>query len=260
MCGQKSHLFQLTEKIKGLNRLLVVGDLHGDFDSFCSLTDIFHPMHDFIIFLGDYADRGPAGVEVLQSVEDLVRKYPHNVLLLEGNHEDFTDTGKPNFFPCHLCKEVERKKGKWEEYFQTKFKKFLELLYLAAIINDEILFVHGGISSKIKNVKDLNNPNQSIKNDLIWSDPFEGVGEFSNKKRGGSGVKFGRDITENVCNLIGVKRIIRGHEPINALKGPAYSHNGRVITVSSTRVYGGRPFVLSIKISRFSQIKVIELK
>jgi len=240
MGSQKSHLFQLTEKIKGLNRLLVVGDLHGDFDSLCSLTDIFHPIHDFLIFLGDYADRGTAGVEVLQSVEGLARKHPQNVLLLKGNHEDFTNTGKPKFFPCHLCKEVEQKKEKWEEY--------------------EILFVHGGISSKIKTVNDLNDPNHAIKNDLIWSDPFEGLGEFSNKKRGGSGVKFGRDITENVCKLIGVKRIIRGHEPIKALKGPAYAHNSRVITVSSTRVYGGRPFVLSIKTSRFSQIEVIELK
>ena len=186
---------------------------------------------------------------------------PQNVLLLKGNHEDFTDSGKPKFFPCHLCKEVEKKKKrKWEEYFQTKFKKFLELLYSAAIIKDEILFVHGGISSKIKTVNDLINPNHSIETDLLWSDPFEGVGEFSNKKRGGSGVKFGRDITENVCNLIGVKRIIRGHQPLNASKGPAYAHNGRVITVSSTRVYGGRPFILSIKLSRYSQIKVIELK
>jgi protein phosphatase len=260
MGSQKSDLFQLTEKIIGLNRLLVVGDLHGDYDSFSSLADIFDPIRDFIIFLGDYADRGTAGVEVIESVEDLARKYPQNVLLLKGNHEDYTATGKPNFFPYHLCKEVEKKKGKWEGYFQTKMKKFLGLLYLSAIINDEILFVHGGISSKIKTVNDLINPNHSIETDLLWSDPFEGVGEFSNKKRGGSGVKFGRDITENVCNLIEVKRIIRGHQPLNASKGPAYAHNGRVITVSSTRVYGGRPFILSIKISSYSQIKIIELK
>jgi hypothetical protein len=180
---------------------------------------------------------------------------------LKGNHEDFTDTGIPKFFPCHLCKEVEKKKkGKWVEYFQTKFNKFLELLYLATIIKDEILFVHGGISSKIKNFNDLNHPNQSLKNDLIWSDPFEGLGEFPNNNRGGSGVKFGEDITENVCKLIGVKRIIRGYEPMKALRGPAYAQNGRVITVSSTRVYGGQPFVLSIKKSSFSQIKIIELK
>jgi diadenosine tetraphosphatase ApaH/serine/threonine PP2A family protein phosphatase len=259
MNGQKSHLYQLNEKIQGLTRILVVGDLHGDFDSLCSLIDIFHPINDFIIFLGDYADRGTAGVEVLQSVEDLAKNHPQNVLLLKGNHEDFTDSGKPKFFPCHLCEEVEKKKGKWKEYFQTNFKKFLELLYLAAIINHEILFVHGGISSKIKTVNDLRHPSHAIKNDLIWSDPFEGLGEFSNKKRG-SGVKFGRDISENFCKVIGVKRIIRAHEPLKALKEPRFEHNGRVITVSSTRAYGGQPFVLSIKISRFSQIKVIELK
>jgi Icc-related predicted phosphoesterase len=83
MGSQKSYLFQLNEKIKGLNRLLVVGDIHGDFDSLCSLIDIFEPFHDFIIFLGDYADRGTAGVEVLQSGEDLARKHPPKCFTFE---------------------------------------------------------------------------------------------------------------------------------------------------------------------------------
>ncbi len=123
MVNQKADLFRLTGKIERFNRLLVVGDLHGDYDSICSLIDIFDPIWDYLIFLGDYADRGKSGVEVLQSVECLARKHSQNVLLLKGNHEDFTDSGKPKFFPCDLCREVEKKSGNWDEYFQTKFKK-----------------------------------------------------------------------------------------------------------------------------------------
>ena len=42
----------------------MVSDLHEDFDSLCSLAYLFDQIHDFIIFLGDYADRGTVGVEV----------------------------------------------------------------------------------------------------------------------------------------------------------------------------------------------------
>lgn len=257
---KKTQLFNMDKRIKKLNRLLIVGDLHGDFHSLCNIIDIFDSKHDFIIFLGDYADRGNFGVEVIENVKNLAKKYPQNVLLLKGNHEDFTRSGKPNFFPCNLCKEIEKKKVKWQEYFQTEFKDFLKLLYLSAIINSEILFVHGGISSKITNINDLYYPKPALAKDLIWSDPFEGFGEFPNIRRGGSGVIFGRDITKKVCNTIRVKKIIRGHEPRKALHGPSYSHNRQVLTVNSARIFGGDPFALSIEIPKFSQIKTIILK
>jgi predicted phosphodiesterase len=43
------------EKIK---RLIVAGDIHGDFSSLRKIKEIFNPNEDLIIFLGDYADRG----------------------------------------------------------------------------------------------------------------------------------------------------------------------------------------------------------
>jgi hypothetical protein len=257
---KNSQLFDLSNRIKKLKRLLVVGDLHGDFHSLCNIIDIFDPKQDFIIFLGDYADRGSFGVEVIEKVKDLPRKHPKNVLLLKGNHEDFTKSGKPNFFPCNLCKEVEKKRGEWQEYFRTEFKDLLQALYLSAIIKGEIFFVHGGISNKINKITDLYHPKPKLAKDLIWSDPFEGFGEFPNIKRGGSGVIFGRDITKRICEIIKVKKIIRGHEPRKALYGPTYTHNRQVITVNSSRVFGGFPFALSIKIPKFSKIKTILLK
>jgi hypothetical protein len=43
-----------------------------------------------------------------------------------------------------------------------------------------------------------------------------------------------------------VQRILRGHQPRKAHHGPAVDHDGRVITLSATRVYGGTPFVLAL--------------
>jgi hypothetical protein len=56
-----------------------------------------------------------------------------------------------------------------------------------------------------------------------------------------------------------VKKIIRSHEPKKALKGPQYSHDGKVTTISSTNAYGGTPFVLCIDPVNFGKIVLLNL-
>lgn len=216
------------------------------------MLNIVDPAKDGIIFLGDYADRGEFGIEVIDAVNSLMRSYPKNVLSLKGNHEDYTELGEPTFYPCTLIDEAERKKGDWKNYFLSKFKPFMGNLYLATIVPDETLFVHGGVSGKIKSLNDLKHPTKDIEKDVLWSDPFEGYGEHPNRR--GAGVEFGIDVTMKICELLGVKRIVRSHEPAKALKGPFYSHDSRVITTSSTSVYGGDPLILSIDPANFSEI------
>jgi hypothetical protein len=119
-------------------------------------------------------------------------------------------------------------------------------------VPDEALFVHGGISSKIKSLNDLEYPTADVEADVLWSDPFGGNGEYPNPR--GEGVVFGADITINVYEKLGVKRIVRSHEPlrVKCSGGPCYSHDRRVITTSTTSVYGGCPFVLSFNPADFS--------
>jgi hypothetical protein len=96
------------------------GDLHGSVHSFLrelrSLMASGHldedlrvtPPHRqsfFLLFLGDYVDRGSNGLEVLLTLLRLKRTNPHNVFMARGNHEDLEmNTGSEDFL-----EEVARK-------------------------------------------------------------------------------------------------------------------------------------------------------
>ncbi|MGD0330673.1 MAG: metallophosphoesterase family protein [Nitrososphaeria archaeon] len=238
-------LFELDQvRFRRLNKLIVVGDVHGDIEVINSLLRIFEPSKDVIIFLGDYADRGPNGIEVIDTINFLKDDNPQSVIALKGNHEDYSYDGIPLFYPCDLITEAERKRGNWQKYFLTTLQPFLKKLYLATILPREYLFVHGGISSKILNTESLRKATKQIEIDILWSDPFEGKGERPNSR--GTGIFFGEDVTDDVCKRLAVKRIIRSHEPTKSLFEPAFEHSGKVVTVSSTHFYGGKPFVLVI--------------
>ena len=253
-------------KIKGklvllsdFEKILVVGDLHGDFDVFKKIIEIFKKEIErrekiCLLFLGDYADRGDFGVEIIESLIDLKKRHPKNVATLKGNHEDYDDLGNPKFRPCDLIYEVVEKRGIWKEYFESTLKGFFKSLPIAAIF-DKILLVHGGISSKIKELSDLINPTKNVEEDILWSDPFEGLGEYPNPR--GAGVLFGRDISEKVLNSLSLEKLIRGHQPQKALNGIFVEHEGKVITINSTRVYGGTPIILEIRQSAIKPIHIL---
>lgn len=239
----KSSLFIIEPQNFG--RVDVVGDLHGDYKSLVALLELVDLDGDLLVFLGDYADRGPSGVEVIRTVAELRKEHPKNVVALMGNHEDFTESGEPNFNPCTLINEAQAKTGNWQTYFRKKFKPFIDTLPLCALIPNNALLVHGGVSSKLTKIDDLKAPTEELMADLLWSDPFDGVGEDPNYSRG-AGVEFGADVSEAACKALGVGRIIRSHQPQLAATKPYLVHEGRVVTVNATTVYGGSPFVYFI--------------
>jgi predicted phosphodiesterase len=244
MIEKKGKLVEILD----CKKVIVAGDIHGDLEAFENVVRVFEDdinghKNVCLIFLGDYADRGDFGVEVIESLKILMKKHPGSIIALKGNHEDYDDNGEPKFYPCDLKYEVESKRGIWVEYFERNLKDLFSSLPIAAKYNS-YLFVHGGISSKIKNWEDLINPSASIEEDILWSDPFEGYGEYPNPR--GAGVLFGKNITERVLSNLKVEKVIRSHQPKKALKGIFIEHDEKIITISSTRVYGGSVFILEI--------------
>lgn len=223
--------------------ILVVGDIHGDLEAFRYACGVFEKSDDpLMIFLGDYADRGPDGLEVIEELTALMHEESERVIALKGNHEDYRD-GRAGFSPCDLPREVWEKRGiSWEEYYPFLKEIFLDRLFISAVMPRLALFVHGGVSSAIRSVRDLIDPGPSVEEVILWSDPGNVVGECPNFR--GAGVVFGEDVTRKVLDSLSVRYLVRSHEPRKALRGPCVEHEGRVITTSCTSIYGGVPFVL----------------
>ena len=76
------------------------GDLHGNKkaldecilalqrDGYIDQNLVIMKPQFYCIFLGDYVDRGPSGVEVLTTILTLKLRNPRSVFLVRGNHED----------------------------------------------------------------------------------------------------------------------------------------------------------------------------
>lgn len=67
-------------------RTLAIGDIHGSLTALKALEEfVGYTDEDTIVPLGDYVDRGPNSMEVIDYLIDL--KKSHKVITLKGNHE-----------------------------------------------------------------------------------------------------------------------------------------------------------------------------
>lgn len=228
---------------KSVEIIMVVGDLHGDLESFNHIMRCWREEKcSLIIFLGDFADRGNQGVEITESLIKLQQN--EDVILLKGNHENYLDNGNPTFSPCSFIEEVQSKRGSWENYFQTTLKPFYDRLYLSALLEGKFLFLHGGISNKIKDINSLIKPTREVEEDILWSDPNEHIFDEQVNHRG-MGVEFGERILTEIMNRLNIQLIIRSHQP-NLAKDKPYMFRNKLMTISSTDIYGGIAHFLKI--------------
>ncbi|WP_342505504.1 metallophosphoesterase family protein [Sporosarcina sp. FSL K6-2383] len=70
-----------------MKRTFVISDIHGELELFEQLLSNmqYNPLHDQLILLGDYVDRGPDSRKVLDKV---IKLKAQGALVLKGNHED----------------------------------------------------------------------------------------------------------------------------------------------------------------------------
>ena len=216
--------------------LHVCGDIHGQY---YDLLRIFehcgYPGEYNYLFLGDYVDRGKQSLETVCLLLCYKIKYPEKVTLLRGNHESSVTNRIYGFYD--ECKR---------RYNIRLWKSFTELfnyLPVAALIDDKILCMHGGLSPDLKsieNIKDISRPTEIPDNgllcDLLWSDPDKEAVEYDENDRGVS-VIFGEKVVTDFNKKNDLDLIIRAHQVVD--DGYEFFANRQLITIFSAPNYCG---------------------
>lgn len=214
-----------------------VGDLHGDFEAVVSVvtqseflgSEKKPEKNTFLVFLGDYGDRGKKDVATIHEVISLKLIYPDNVILLRGNHEEFS-TGAAYGTLESMINQYGRMKG--EEVFRT-YTAIMAKLPAVVITENGIVGVHGGIPNEdIQSIKELNGERgESLVRQMTWNDPSDYLSERSFNSRGGDTTEFGKNAFARFMNMIPVKVMVRAHQyPRN---GFSLKFDARLATIFS---------------------------
>jgi len=232
-------------KLKPLGEALIVGDLHGDLESLVNilkesnfLQKMSQTKNAFLIFLGDYGDRGAFSAEVYYTVLKIKLLFPEQVILMRGNHEGPEDLlASPHDLPYQF---QARFGEKWTEAY-AKIRELFRHLYNAVLVDERYLIIHGGLPPQANTAEDLayahiKHPKQSFLEDMLWGDPNEMIKGTCASPRG-AGKLFGENITDKVLRRFNAKILIRGHEPCE--EGFKIDHKGKVLTLFSRK---GSPY------------------
>ncbi|PKA46103.1 Serine/threonine-protein phosphatase PP1 [Apostasia shenzhenica] len=209
---QQPNLLELEAPIK------ICGDIHGQYSDLLRLFEYggFPPEANYL-FLGDYVDRGKQSLETICLLLAYKIKYPENFFLLRGNHE---------------CASINRIYGFYDECkrrFNVRlwkvFTDCFNCLPVAALIDDKILCMHGGLSPDLSNlvqIKSLSRPSDvpdtGLLCDLLWSDPGRDVQGWGMNDRGVS-FTFGADKVSEFLLKHDLDLVCRAHQVKNFFEG-----------------------------------------
>ncbi|CBZ51632.1 hypothetical protein NCLIV_014260 [Neospora caninum Liverpool] len=212
----------------------ICGDIHGQFYDLLELFRVgnFLPETSYL-FLGDFVDRGYFSVETFLFLLALKVRYPDRITLIRGNHESRQITQVYGFYD-----ECLRKYGSstvWR-YCTEVF----DYLALAAIIDDRLFALHGGLSPAISSVDEIRSidrkqevPHEGPMCDLLWSDPEDMQGWGYSPR--GAGYLFGADIVKAFCHTNNIEIIARAHQLV--MDGYKWWFGKKLVTVWSAPNY-----------------------
>lgn len=137
-----------STRLTCLRSLQICGDIHGQYYDLLRLFEYggFPPEANYL-FLGDYVDRGKQSLETICLLLAYKIKYPENFFILRGNHE---------------CASINRIYGFYDEckrrYNIKLWKTFTDCfncLPIAAIIDEKIFTMHGGLSPDLNSMEQI---------------------------------------------------------------------------------------------------------
>ncbi|RRT85640.1 hypothetical protein GW17_00008668 [Ensete ventricosum] len=204
-------LLELEAPINICGETTCSGDVHGQFSDLLRLFEYGGvPPTSNYLFLGDYVDRGKQSIETICLLLAYKIKYPDNFFLLRGNHE---------------CASINRIYGFYDECkrrFSVRlwrlFTDCFNCLPVAAIVDDKIFCMHGGLSPELQTMDQVREierpvdvPDQGLLCDLLWSDPDREIKGWADNDRGVS-YTFGADRVAEFLRKHDLDLICRAHQ------------------------------------------------
>lgn len=237
VCDKVIDIMILEPNIRRITKnSIVIGDIHGQFSDLLHIFQVHgSPEQNSYVFLGDYVDRGENSLECIMLLLVYKIMYPDNIALIRGNHEQKTINRVYGFYD-----EVCMKYGgcKIWNIINNVFPHF----NLGCIIDNKYLCVHGGISPRVT-INKLERADrfekiteESIINDIIWSDPYYKQGFAPNPR--GSGFLFGEDILKQFLMFNNLEMIVRSHQL--AIEGYKWDFENLCLTIWSAPDYMGK--------------------
>ncbi|KAJ6853913.1 serine/threonine-protein phosphatase PP1 [Iris pallida] len=224
------NLLELEAPIK------ICGDIHGQYSDLLRMFEYggLPPQANYL-FLGDYVDRGKQSIETICLLLAYKIKYPENFFLLRGNHE---------------CASINRIYGFYDECkrrFNVRlwkvFTDCFNCLPVAAVVDEKILCMHGGLSPSLKNLDQIRNiarpvdvPDQGLICDLLWSDPDKDIEGWGENDRGVS-YTFGPDVVSEFLQKHDLDLICRAHQVVE--DGYEFFAKRQLVTIFSAPNYCG---------------------
>jgi hypothetical protein len=143
----------------------IFGDIHGQYSDLMRFFDIWGAPYDAYgrqdgdielydyLFLGDFVDRGNHSLETICLLLALKSQYPQQIHLIRGNHEDkWINNGFGFSEECAL--RLDEDPGDLDSVF-ARINTLFEYLPLAAVVDEKIICLHGGIGATLRDVSQI---------------------------------------------------------------------------------------------------------
>jgi serine/threonine-protein phosphatase PP1 catalytic subunit len=237
LCNTSKEIFLSQPVLLELEApIKICGDIHGQFYDLLRLLEFGgYPPDSNYLFLGDYVDRGKQSLETICLLLAYKVKYPENFFMTRGNHE---------------CSSINRIYGFYDECkkrFSIKlwktFTDCFNCLPVAAILDDKIICMHGGLGPDLETVDKIRNiirptdvPERGLLCDLLWSDPDDSSNGFGSNERGVS-VVFNGKIVQTFLKNNDLDLICRAHQVVE--EGYEFFADRKLVTVFSAPNYCG---------------------
>lgn len=214
----------------------ICGDIHGQYYDLLRLFEFGgYPPESNYLFLGDYVDRGKNSMETICLLLAYKIKYPENFFMTRGNHESSAINRIYGFYD--ECKK------RYSIRIWKIFTDCFNCLPVAAILDDKILCMHGGLSTELEKVESIRGisrptdvPEKGLLCDLLWSDPSSDAKGFGPNDRGVS-VTFNEEVVEKFLKDNNLDLICRAHQVVE--EGYEFFANRKLVTVFSAPNYCG---------------------